>query len=436
MTLRLTRYLIVVLVFIIIPYFIDQVDGFVNLVLNKGWPIAKLYKTPMLLFAIGYVFAFDKTKKYALALLAIILLFIASTLVNIHDLFPDGAIIGSDLGYLLKIFTFPILYFYFAVFHSYNPFPSYVFVRKLFLFLFFAFSLAIIASYFGFGLSFYGETEDGESIGQQGYFTAGNEISGFLILIVSLFYFYAFRTVNVLYMFSSLGFALGVCLLMGSKTAIGTSIICFLGIYFLIKYYDKKISIVNNLDASLIITFIGMIIIGIVFVSQIAEIIQPIIGRLVYRYKLSGDLVRFLTSGRLYRAEAVMNNYTNNFSLPHMLFGQGYEFSKTFKIPNVRYSKAEMDFPDILSICGIVGVTMIYAFWIYIWTKVLLLFRRRRNELAIPLFMTLTILIINSNISGHIIYSSIINSSLAYLTVYTLKGGKDRLTPKLNEQDK
>lgn len=433
MTIRLTKYFVVILVFIIIPYFIDQVDGFVNLVLNKGWPIAKLYKTPLLLYAIGYVFIYDKTKKYALALLLCLFLFVAATLVNVYDLYPEAGTLSSDLGYLLKIFAFPILYFYFSVFHTYNPFPDYAFIKKVFLFLFFAFSMAIIASYFGFGLSFYGETEDGESIGQQGYFSAGNEISGFLILLVSLFYFYAFRTVNVVYMFTSLGLVVGVCLLMGSKTAMLTSIICFFSVYALIKIYERKTLFINKLDASLIVTFTASIIIGIIFISQIAEIIQPITGRLVYRYRLSGDVVRFLTSGRLYRAEAVMNNYTENFSFAHMLFGQGYEYSKTLKIPNVRYSKAEMDFPDILCICGIVGVSMIYSFWIYIWTKIFLLFTRRKNQLSIPLLITLTILIINSNISGHIIYSSIINPSLAYLSVFVLKGYYDPRLPTVRQ---
>ncbi len=414
-----------VLVFIIIPYFVDQLDGFVNLVLQKDWPIAKAYKTPLLLFSIIYTFLFDRSRKYSLMLFIYLLLFAFSTILNIHDQYSDLGVISSDLGYNLKIFSLPILYFFFVVFYRQNPFPSFLFIRNVFLFLFYAFGAAILLSYMGFGLSFYGMTQEGESIGQQGYFSAGNEIGGFLILIASLFYYYAFRTKSVFYMFASFGITMAIGLLMGSKTAMITSFICFIGVFYLVKIYDRKTLVITRLDASLIITFAGMIFLTVLFINQILDFLHPTIRYFTYRYNLSGDMVRFLTSGRLDRAEAVLNNYFNNLSFMHMLFGQGYTYSKTFVIPNTHYTKAEMDFPDFLSICGLVGATLIYLFWLYLWIRVFREFRHRKNELATPLLLALGILIINSNISGHIIYSNIITPSLAYIAAFVIKAEKN-----------
>lgn len=426
MTIRITKYLAVVLVFIIIPYFIDQIDGFVNLVLMKDWPIAKSYKTPILLYAISYTFLYDKTKKYSMMLLIFLVLFTASTMVNIHDQFPEFNVISTDLGYLLKIFSLPILYFFFVVFHEKNGFPSEIFVKKSNLFIFFAFVVAIVLSYFGFGLSFYGTTQQGESIGQQGYFIAGNEIGGFLILVSSLFYFYSIRTNSVVNMFLSFGLTVITGMIMGSKTAILGTAICFIGVFFMVKKYDKKILVLNKLDASLILTVAGMIFISIIFIDQILDFLNPSIRYFTYRYNLSGDPITFLTSGRFDRAEAVMNNYLNNLSVGHMLFGQGYTISKTLKIPNTKYGKAEMDFPDFLCIIGLLGAVLIYLFWIYIWSRIYIKYLRRKNELTIPLVVAMGILIINSNISGHILYSGVINPSLAYLAAFVLKGKKVR----------
>ena len=70
-----------------------------------------------------------------------------------------------------------------------------------------------------------------------------------------------------------------------------------------------------------------------------------------------------------------------------MLFGKGYTFTNTLDIRNSRYAKAEMDFPDILSIAGVIGVLTIYLFWLYIWVHIYKKYRLRENELAIPCVM-------------------------------------------------
>lgn len=430
MPVKLQKYFVVVMVFIIIPYFIDQIDGFINLVLMQKMPLSKLYKTPMLLYAIGYTLYYDRQKKYSAVLLFILFLIVAGIVFNVLNLYLQFGDVTTDAGYMLKIFTLPILYFYFAVFHSRNPLPDHSFMKKLFLFLFFAFGLAILFSTFGFGIPFYGITEEGESIGQQGYFAAGNEISGMYLLFASIFYYYIFRSRSVIYMFIGFGLGVGVGVLMSSKTAIASAIICFLGNYFLVKNYDRKMLVINKVDASLIMTFVGLILLTILFINPIIDFTEPIIGHFRYRYRMSGDVIRFLTSGRLDRAEAVLANFSNNYSIPHMLFGKGYTFTNTLDIRNSRYAKAEMDFPDILSIAGVIGVLTIYAFWLYIWVHIYKKYRLRENELAIPCVMALAILIINSNISGHILYSGLINPPLAYLAVFILKKGRQ---PAVND---
>lgn len=425
----------VVMVFIIIPYFIDQLDGFVNLVLMMKLPLSKMYKTPLLLYAIGYTLYFDRQKKYSAMIVMILLLIVIGMLLNTLNLYLKIGDISADAGYMLKIFSLPILYFYFATFHSRNPLPDDTFVKKVFLFLFGAFGVAIILSCFGFGIPFYGTTEEGEAIGQQGYFAAGNELSGMYLLFASVFYYYVFRSYSILYMFLGFGIGIGIGVLMSSKTAIGSALICFLGNYFLMKNYDRRMMVINKLDASLILVFTGVVLMVIVFINPILDYINPIIGHFRYRYRVSGDVIKFLTSGRLDRASAVLDNFANNYSIPHMLFGKGYTFTNTLDIRNSRYAKAEMDFPDILSIAGVLGVAMIYMFWFYIWYHIFKKYRIRENDLSIPCVMAVAILIINSNISGHIIYSGLINPPLAYLAIYILKRGRKKVSDEEEEDN-
>lgn len=423
------------MIFIVIPYFLDQVNGFVNLVLNTDFPISKVYKTPILLYAIIYTLMYDRSRRYSFMLLIFLLVMMVSLIINANVFYLTAGDLSVDFGYQLKIFSLPIQYFFFVVFHKKNPFPDEAFVKKLFLFLFFAFSIAIFLSYFGLGIPFYGTTDEGESIGQRGYFISGNEISGMYLLFTSMFYFYVFRSQSIIYMFVGLGICMGVGMLIGSKTAIGSSLVCFLGNYVLQKKYYKKMLTISKLDAGLILTFTLFILVGIIFINQIFDVMQPIIGHFKYRYKTSGeDLLRFLTSGRLDRAVAVLDNYAYNFSFVHKLIGQGYSTTKLFHIPNWRYPNCEMDIIDIMCISGLIGMSMIYGFWSYVCLRVYLIYQNRKSELAIPVGLGLGILIINSIITGHVIYSGVVTPSMAYLTAYILSKKKDPVVYKNPEE--
>ena len=417
---RLRKSNLIPWIFIILPFFIDQIDGFIFEEFQQELPISKIYKTPLLLFSIGFVLIFSSERKYKIWLSVFMLFVLISQLVSTLYAQPTLDTLLTDFGHLLKIFAFPILYFFFMTYFRTIPLPSFNAIKKLYLFLFFSFSAAIIFSFFGFGIPFYGYTKEGESIGQQGYFISGNAISAFYLLISSIFYFIIIRSRHVLLLFAGGTLSIMIGLLMGSKTAILSSILCFIGVYVANKIYEKKTFTVNKSDTVFLISITGFIIFGIIFFERILDTINPIYRNYSYRYRMSDTFLDFITNGRVYRAAFEMNYFAMKLPLPQMLFGRGYSHYQSVNVPNTKFSSAEIDFIDILHIAGFVGVLLIYSFWFYLWYRVLKNFLSGKHEISISLLIALSVLILNSNLSGHIIHSALLNLNLAFLAAYAM----------------
>jgi len=301
-----------------------------------------------------------------------------------------------------------------------NPLPTFSTIRKLYLMLFLFFSAAIILSYFGFGIPFYGYTKTGESIGQQGYFISGNAISAFFLLISAIFYYFMIRTRNAFLLFAGGALSIMIGLLMGSKTAILSSILCFIGVYLANKYYAGKAAKLNRTDTVFLVAIAGFVIAGIVFFDRILDTISPLYRNYSYRYRMSDTFLDFITNGRVYRASFELNFYALKLPFLQMVFGRGYSDYQSVTVPNTKFSSCEIDFIDILHIAGFLGVMLIYSFWAYVLIRIFRDFIRRKHEITIPLLIALSILLLNSNMSGHIIHSTLLNLNLAFLASYAL----------------
>ncbi len=430
--LRIERTNLIPLVFIILPFFIDQIDGFIFQEFNRDLPISKIYKTPLLLFAMAFVFIYSRDRPFRIWLSVFFLFLLISQAVNLYFVhLPLGPLL-TDFGHILKIFTFPILYFFLMTYYRKRPLPTFLSIRKLYNFLFICFCIAIVLSYFGFGIPFYGYTKSGESIGQQGYFISGNAISAFFLLISCLFYYYIVRSHRFWLLFSGGALSIMIGLLMGSKTAILSSIICFVGVYVAVKYYERKILHMNRSDALFLVTVVGFVVGGVVFFDEILNTISPIYRNYSYRYRMSDTFLEFLTSGRVYRAEFELGYYAHRLPFLQMLFGRGYTDYHSVGVPNTKFSSSEIDFIDILHIAGFFGVILIYGFWIFMWYRVLKQFLSRKHPINIPLLVGLSVLLLNSNMSGHIIHSALLNLNLAFLCVFALQvNEKEKPSPAI-----
>ena len=171
---------------------------------------------------------------------------------NVLNLYLQFGDVTTDAGYMLKIFTLPILYFYFAVFHSRNPLPDHSFMKKYscscFLLLVWRFCSPLLGLEFHFTVP----RKRGNRSASRDTLLQVMKSAG-CTCFCKHFYYYIFRSHSVIYMFIGFGLGVGVGVLMSSKTAIASAIICFLGNYFLVKNYDRKMLVVNKVDASLII---------------------------------------------------------------------------------------------------------------------------------------------------------------------------------------
>ncbi|GEM_PF-2300966 len=412
---------LVIWLFIILPFLVDQINGFAFSELNISFSFSKLYKTPLIMLAFLYVVIFDNKGYFKIALLLLLLFIMISQFINFYVNKQDFDSLTQDFGYLLKIFTFPIVYCFMAVYYSHNPLPDFNIIRKLYIGLFLSFALAIFLSYFGFGIPFYGITKEGESIGHQGYFISGNEISAFYLFIVCIFYYLMVKTEKLKYIFSAGALSICIGLIMGSKTAIISAVVCFAGVYALYKVYFRKTSLITKADIIFLVSFVGFAIICFIFIDEILDAINPVYRTFLYRYRTSQSFMDFITSGRNIRAEFELNYFASSQPLIQMIFGKGYTLYKSINVPNTKHYSAEIDFIDVMNIAGAAGVVIIYAFWIVIWFRIYKMFIHRKSEYSIPLLISVTILFLNSNISGHIIYAALLSFNLGFLALIAKK---------------
>ena len=210
-------------IFIIAPFFIDQIQGYLTLVLELNIPFSLMFKAGIILFMLAYFIMHRKL--YSLGILIFItVVLLLSVFTDVNNL----KYIATDLLLFIKLLYFPMAVFFFiAVFK--NEKYSDLNLYYIFRFLFYALFVAMIASIFGFGFSQYGVTAANVSIGYSGYFYAGNELAPLAVLLYSYNLFYHLYNKSSILKLSIImvtGFL--TCLLIMTKVSVGGFFVCTL----------------------------------------------------------------------------------------------------------------------------------------------------------------------------------------------------------------
>ncbi|OXX82521.1 hypothetical protein AVM15_18070, partial [Paraclostridium benzoelyticum] len=250
-------------------------------------------------------------------------------------------------------------------------------------------------------------------LGSKGFFYSNNELS----IVVSILFIFAIDKLYNNFSLKNLSILLlvGISLLsIGSKT--GMIIPMIISIIYLIKsFIDKENR--QKFRNFMIIAILGSLII-LIFICP--NLISEFINRQLYLYSIDGGSILYaILSGRNEFLSIIYVYFVeSNHKIMTLIFGYG-EYVKNRIIasglsseynPGVLKS-IEMDFFDIVFGYGIIGVILVYGYFIEAFIKNYSLKKERfKYTIAFISIMFLGFL------SGHIFYSAMSGSMLAIVT--------------------
>jgi len=422
---------LLILIFLLGPFFIDQANGLIKEKLNLDISISVYYKSCIYLVLILYILINDQKRKYSLGILVLLSLYIISIFGNLIASQTDLSIVSKDFTFIVKLVILPLTYFATSIYFSNNTklLNNDQATYNLFTFLLIMLFIAQILTPYGFGLSTYGENKDGAAIGWSGFFISGNELSAFFILIYSVSSFFALYNYHKIK--SPLIIVIGIMsgAFLGTKTAILGSFLILILNYTLIKTYNRTLLSITKLDTTIAkVASIGLLI-AMIFMGKIIELMTPLYNRYVYFSAIKDNAVY---GSRIERLDPIIREY-KNFSLLQQLFGRGFAFAKSRTIGETRFTIAEIDLIDLWYTFGFIGMCAIYSIWIYLFIKTTAYFIYRNEILAIPIAISLIILIMNSVVAGHIMYATLTHIFLGYILGYLYKSVDNKQLITANE---
>lgn len=361
---------------------IDCINGFC---ISNGinLPISLLYK---FIIAILLIFGLIKIKD-GIKLVSFIIIYTIFLILHlsINVLSPQ---IGTTINHLFRFIISVLIYFFTIKYIKLFPLWSYNSIRKTFNIGTIIVVINILAGLLGFGYSAYykGET------GFRGYFNAGNELSGVVMILFPFVLYelglkYGLKSKQYI---STLLILLTTVALMGTKTAL---LVMLLTIPIIPLLYKKHINIVKLA----IIFSLSILILGIILYHVLDSF--GLLNRWLWFYD-KGGLERLIFSGRdgFWEKEKVEFYNANLFI---QLFGLGE--SRT----------VEMDPFDALLNYGYVGFFLCYTFYFYLLIKS---WRYRKKNMIAKLIFYINILILGaSSFAGHIIFSGMASWLIALI---------------------
>lgn len=376
-------------------FFYLLVETFHGIILRSNFPISigQIYKFGLSFLMLIRILQFDKRK--FLLLVALIFLLVAHASINfiVHQKI-SGLFFEIVFGF--KVIFIGTAFFYFIlILKKYEKKMIYWFPRVI-LFNFLILVINLVLGILGFGFTQY--VGEDVNIGSRGFFFAGNEVSGTMIVLFSIVCFYVWDKYKRFYIPVSL-FLLVLSLIKATKVAIlGTAIITFL-----IPFVMERNYILSVTRLKLIIGVLSLVLVPLLVALIYFGLEQTgLIVRLTYFYQ-NYDLITFLLSSRDVNIVKGMDYYFNEFTFFEQLFGIG---SHRLGVLLNGVHSVEVDFFDFLFYYGSIGAISIVLFWLYL---IYLAFKKlpcRTCYFAPAVFLSNLLLLFISFTAGHIMYSA------------------------------
>ena len=366
---------------------IDTLNGF--LIRNGYLSIAKIIKPILLFLMFVYTITYLNKEK----VLILFSTFLMSILIMFHGIFiytSSGDLI-IDIDWLIKYMFWVISFYFFYIFKI-----DIDTIYRLANFYFFIYFLNLILGISGIGFPQYKDSGE-RGIGSVGFIYAGNELSITLILLEIIILSIILYKKQYMRLYIYILLFIIAALLKATKTfflsAFLVPIIILLSFSFSrgkhlfnLKIYKTNLYILLSYAFASVLLFPIAVYILLFYVGLINRI-EYWLGKL--------DLITFLLSSRNLFAEKLINYMFENLSFATLLFGYGRPSLKELK-------SAEIDLIDFIFAYGLVGVGLI-IFNLFIWIYKISKTDSRFKYIGLA---TVFYMFIISNLSGHVLYSS------------------------------
>ena len=379
---------IFILLFGLLP--IDMINGYLlrEVGVSPAISLSQLYKIILLAFLFVRISITEKV--------LVISVFLLLLMPTIYQLFKSFNIqlVFIDIVKIIKYLGSVLAFFYFRniVIHK-----GYL-LKWIYRWMFFSFLILVLNIFLRlFGLGFPMYAFDTVEIGSKGYFYAGNEVSGVLLILAS-FLMYWYQLVDKKMLFILVGIlSVLTGLYLTSKTAILGTIFTFIYL-FIFSPKTKRISIKNIFFA--LFSFFIVLPIGLYFIVEYLKT-SDVMERFSFFWN-ELDIYTFILSNRNTFLFDFLEIFKKEYNIIEIILGVG---QSTFETLNNNHI-IELDFFDIYFAYGVIGVSLFlfYISFILIQSK-LKSFNKKLFPFASYVKYISIILIIVSFLSGHIFNS-------------------------------
>lgn len=400
--------------FLILSPLFDMLTAFMLQFLNIDFTIGMFVRFIIILVCIFYlIFIYKaKDKKYLLILLGSILiyLFIFMLITLINKDIPSLLYEGKNA---IKTFYLPILLLsFYAIVKENKTFIT----NKTIVTVYIIYLLGIfIPDILGIGFDSYEISKEGSI----GFFNTANEISAIISILMPFFLLYLYQKKNFLLTVFLVGILVFDILSIGTKGPLLSFLIIITVLIFIYIIYLIKEKIYKNLALLLSL----LVIFGIFLVIYIPKtaFYQNIeihldflevdsISDVFTDYELFDH---FVFSSRLKFLGNTFTNYQEASTL-EKIFGIGY--IEDFGKDSVSSKMVEMDYFDIFFRHGIVGFTIYMGIFIYfLYNTFKFTHKIKDNAYKICNYLSLTLIILLSLITGHILLAPAVSIFVAII---------------------
>ncbi|WP_454670515.1 hypothetical protein [Aliidiomarina sp. Khilg15.8] len=315
--------------------------------------------------------------------------------------------VTRGLDFLIKFAAIVIFYLFFSQLIKDGYVRYVLLIAKI---SFAALFLNILLGVLGFGFPMY--VSGGIGIGTRGLIFAGNEIGGALLVSGSMIMaalllrdsFIRFLLLGVVMILMAGAMTNKVPILGGMMLLVAFPVIRMLQTWEGF-YVDRKAFYFNAINGFIFPLFVTV---GL----YLALYQSGLMARLTHFYETNGLLMLLLSGREVWMFEAIAI-FKQNYSALEMLFGTGFTWFNDISVKK----SVEIDLFDFLMSYGVLGVTLAYGVFFYMFGKALLRFRV--NRFAPYLAFTIALLIGVSLTSGHIMYSGTAGYLIAMLFALT-----------------
>lgn len=376
---------------------IDTINGYFKLNFSDlNLPISQGYKFLIIAFV---SFRILGKKQFYNMVPLLFLILVAPTFIqyaagNSPDLFTDFT---KSIKYLTPV----VFYIYFSCIYKEGSSDLNRWLNRFILISFIILVANIFLKWFGLGFSLY----KGGQLGSKGFFYAGNEISGVLLILYAIIAYRFIRENKQIKFWLFFILCLYAAFYLGSKTAIAGILITA----FFIKINLAKIFRSSKRIGNVLI--MGVIVLPLVLVLAIKGFVSSeIFQKRIMFFSEKFDMTTLILSQRNVFLDQAFTSYWHQYNLLEKILGVGQStYMKAVE------KSVEMDFFDLLFTHGIVGVLIFLLLIIWVLLYSYKYAQRSSFGYARLTFIMAVLLFFISTLVGHTFSSGMAGIFIGYI---------------------